>query len=482
MTENATLYTMPNILWICADDFTPDACSAYGNNLIRTPALDHLASQGIRFDRAYCTCPLSTPSRQSFWTGRYPRSIGVTLSTTRLPKDEITLPTILKHNGYAIAAFGKTHYYWPRRHEFDVCCDWEEYQHWLTCKPPVALPANIKTLGKWRPFFDPARIWLNSDCLPYPAVDTDMYGTFLTTQAIKYLAQKQTQPFFLYLSYYETHSPFNFPIEYSGRYDPRSFNVPLVTIEDIKCIPKVFRDLTESDKQGILAAYATSAEFMDKNVGMILNALDQSEYANNTLVIFTSDHGYLLGQHGRFEKHCCFEPAVRTALLMRFPTLIHSGQSTSALVELIDLMPTVLEWCGIDTPKNVQGRSLIPLLTQQTNLHREYVIAEYADNEEIMIRTERWKLIYSTGTRQRLDGYYIDIPTTPWLQLYDLMNDPNELVNLAGQNEYASLLEHLINKIIEHLIRTDRNPQSIPQSQDIKTILAHCLAPKDGFN
>jgi choline-sulfatase len=132
----------PNIVWICADDFTPDVCGTYGNRIVRTACLDRLASQAIRFDRAYCACPLSTPSRQSFWTGRYPRSIGVTLSSTPLPDDEVTLPVLLRRAGYEVAAFGKTHFYWPRRHEFDVCADWPEYEAWLSNTVPMAPSTN----------------------------------------------------------------------------------------------------------------------------------------------------------------------------------------------------------------------------------------------------------------------------------------------------------------------------------------------------
>ena len=365
--------------------------------MVRTPCLDRLAAQGIRFDRAYCTCPLSTPSRQSFWTGRYPRSIGVTLSRTPLPDDEVTLPTLLRRAGYAVAAFGKTHYYRPRRHEFDICVDWAEYEDWFWCHVRSSSFSDAEVLGPWRPFVDPARVWLNSDCLPYAAIDADMLGTFLASRAAKYLAEKKTMPFFLYVSFYETHSPFWFPAEYRGRHDPRSFRVPPVEPEEQSRLPTAFRELTEADKQGIIAAYATSAEFLDKNLGLVLDALDGSGHAGNTLVIFTSDHGYLLGQHGRFEKHCCFEPAVRAALLMRFPGLIRAGRATSALVELIDLVPTILELCGEPAPANLHGRSLAPLLREQTSSHRERVIAEYADNEEAMIRTDRWKLIYCTG-------------------------------------------------------------------------------------
>ena len=472
----------PNIVWICADDFTPEFCGAYGHPIVRTPSLDRLSAQGIRFDRAYCTCPLSTPSRQSFWTGRYPRSIGVTLSPTPLPDDEVTLPTLLRAAGYQIAAFGKTHFYRPRRHEFDVCVDWKEYETWLEDRPPVPLPHWIDRLGPWRPFYDPARIWLNSDCLPYPAFNVDMYGTFLATEAAQYLATEPTQPFFLYVSFYETHSPFAFPVEFRGKYDPCDFSVPAVGPEDQNRLPGVFGSLTEADKQGIRAAYATCTEFMDKNVGIVLDALDRSCHADNTLVIFTSDHGYLLGEHGRFEKHCCFEPAIRAALMMRFPEMIPANQSTAACVSLIDLFPTILELCGIPLPTNLHGTSLTALLSNPKSAHRDCIFTEYADNEEAMIRTERWKLIYSTGARRRRDGYALDQPDDgPFVQLFDLANDAGECINLADRPECADLAEQLTRELADHLVRTAREPGLIPKTQDLRQTLSHCLKPRDAI-
>jgi choline-sulfatase len=308
-----------------------------------------------------------------------------------------------------------------------------------------------------------------------------MFGTFLASRAAQYLAGQRRRPFFLYVSFYETHSPFWFPVEYRGRHDPGSFRVPPVGPEDQTCLPPVFLELTEADKKGIMAAYATSAEFMDKNVGLVLDALDRSHHADNTLVIFTSDHGYLLGQHGRFEKHCCFEPAVRAALLMRLPGLIRPGRATRALVELIDLVPTILELCGELAPANLHGRSLASLLRDQTSVHREHVIAEYADNAEAMIRTRRWKLIYSAGVRRRMDGYALDRPSgEASVQLFDLENDPHETINLAGRAGHAALVGELTNALADHLLRTAREPQFVPQSGDIPLILRHCLTPRDG--
>jgi len=470
----------PNIVWICADDFTPDACGAYGNAIVRTPHLDRLAKEGIRFDRAYCACPLSTPSRQAFWTGRYPRAIGVTLSRTPLPDDEVTLPTLLRRSGYEVAAFGKTHYYWPRRHEFDLCVDMEEYKDWLAAQERIPLPRGVKVLGPWRPLIDPAAVWLNSACLPYAAVDARMFGTFLASEAARYLERSRPHPFFLYVSFYETHSPFWFPVEYAGRHDPRSFPAPKVGPEDRPWIPRVFRDLSDADKQGIQAAYATTAEFMDKNVGIVLDALNRSPHSSNTLVIFTSDHGYLLGQHGRFEKHCCFEPAVRAALLIRYPRLIRKGRSSGALIELIDLLPTILELCRVALPSNLHGRSFAPLLREHTALHRQQVVAEYSDNAEAMIRTTRWKFIYGTGKRRRKDGYALDrAEPTPFIRLYDLDTDPDETTNLANIVEHARLVQRLIRELADHVVATARDRRRFPQQSDGRAILDCCLSPSD---
>src|SRR5262249_1131759 len=152
-----------------------------------------------------------------------------------------------------------------------------------------------------------------------------------------------------------------------------------------------------------------------------------------------------LGQHGRFEKHCCYEEAVRSALILRMPGVIGPGRATNALVELIDVVPTILELCRCDIPANIHGKSLVPLLRGDVDRHREHVIAEYADNAEAMVRTERWKLVYSAGNRRRGDGYARGIvPPGRSLRLYDLEEDPGELRNLAGCPGNESVVSDLI--------------------------------------
>lgn len=471
----ATMNVQPNIVWICADDFTPDACGAYGSTKGATPRLDQLAAEGLLFDRAFCNCPLSTPARQAFWTGRYPRSIGVTLSPMPLPEEEVTLPELLHDSGYHTAAFGKTHFYCPRSRGLDLHLDFLDYQQ---LGGPEPIPPDIPALGPWMPFYDPADVWLNSRCLPYAARDQDMFGTYLATHASQWLQEQSREPFFLYVSFHETHSPFRFPIEYRDRYKPDQFEVPEVTLADRLALPQVFQSLTPEQKKGILAAYHTCSSFMDKNVGLVLDALDQSGHRDDTIVIFTSDHGYLLGQHGRFEKHCCFDPGIRVALMLRYPTLIASGQKCSAFVELIDLLPTLLEQCGIPVPENIQGRSLSGLLNGNSSSHRDAILVEYADNAEAAIRTERWKLIYSAGNRHRGDGYARShsLPG-PRTMLFDLIDDPEEQQDLSGEPEHQELIEELLQRLVHHLQATAREPLAIPDGGSTEELLAALLLP-----
>jgi arylsulfatase A-like enzyme len=469
-----------NVLWICGDDHAPYVIGAYGNRQVRTPNLDKLASQGMRFDRAYCNSPVCTASRQSFLTGRYPRTIGVTQLKTPLPDREVTLAELLKQAGYDTAAIGKMHFNSNLKHGFDLRVDNPQHNEWLRAKGKVPVPEGIEVQPPWKPFVDPARIWLNSSCLPFGAVDADMTGTYFAAQASRFLQQQIKKPFFLMVSFTEPHSPFHFPVEYRQRIKRDEFKAPQSGPNDAWQIPEVFRELTDAEKQGIAAAYYTSVEYLDKSIGIVLDALEKSGQAQNTLVVYTGDHGYMLGQHGRFEKHCGYEPAVRSPLIVRFPEKVNPGQSSQALVELIDVAPTVLELAGLPVPATVQGKSLAPLLAGKTSSHRARVFIEYSENEEAYIRTDRWKFIYSTGKRLRQDGYATGLPLRGrTIQLFDLDHDSEEITDLAKRPEHAALIGEFTALLADHLKRTARQPELIPQIDDVHAVLEFCLQPRD---
>jgi choline-sulfatase len=469
----------PNVLILCADDHAPYVCGAYGNRIVRTPVLDRLARTGLRFDRAFCNSPVCTASRQSFLTGRYPRTIGVTQLTTPLTDDETTLAELMAEAGYDTAALGKMHFNSDRKHGFGLRLDLPDYRRWRQSQPTEALPDGMKFLPAWRPFRDPAREWLNAECRPYAAGDADMASTWLARQAAAWLKQPRTRPFFLMVSFYEPHSPFHFPMEYAGRHRPEEFDVPPVSQADAETAPAVFSDLTAAEKQGIMAAYYTSVEFLDANVGRVLAALDQSGHAHDTLIVYLSDHGYLLGQHGRFEKHCSYDEAIRVPLLISYAPLVSPGTNTGTLIELIDLAPTILEICQLPVPAAVQGRSFTKVLSAPGVEHRDAVIVEYAPNEEIAIRTAGWKLVYLAGKHQRRDGYApLRPPAGREIRLFDLENDPQELVNVADRPENRPLREQLLNRLARHLRETARRKEQIPQG-DLFQLLDYCVQPRD---
>jgi arylsulfatase A-like enzyme len=188
----------------------------------------------------------------------------------------------------------------------------------------------------------------------------------------------------------------------------------------------------------------------------------------------------MLGQHGRFEKHCSYEPAIRAPLLMRWPGTIPAAQSTSALVEFIDIAPTVLEYCGVAVAPEIQGQSLVPLLAGRGTRHRQEVFVEYSENEEAAVRTERWKLVYSSGRRERQDGYTTGRPVPGrTIRLFDLERDPDETTNLAHRQENASLVAELTHKLAEHLRRTARRPELLPKGGDDYALLDQALKPHD---
>jgi choline-sulfatase len=341
--------------------------------------------------------------------------------------------------------------------------------------------SDTAVLPVWRPFNDQAAIWLNSGGLPYGAMDEQMYGTYLTRNAAEFLSGNVDQPFFAYVAFQETHSPFHFPIDFEYRCDAENI-VPPEPPSDLSKLPMVFENLTRKEKQGIIASYYTCASFMDGNIGIILDALEGSRFARNTLVVFSSDHGYMLGHRGLFEKHCCYEPSIRVPLLVRFPDGLGAGSSSRELVPLIDIVPTLLDICGIEQPLDLPGKSLLALITEKQSTWRDYVVSHYSDNEEACLVEKRWKLIYRTGNRLRRDGYRTTAqPGGPSVELYDLQEDPEETRDLAGAPTQRARAACMVEKLADHMAATVRDPTILSGAAEPHEILNACLTPPDSW-
>lgn len=471
--------TRPNILLLIADDHRGGVLGIDGDPRKATPRLDGLARQGVRFDRAFCNAPVCTASRQSFITGKLPHAVGVTQLNTRLPEDAVTLGDWLGRAGYMTAALGKMHFNAPSRHGFQRRIDRQDWLANLAAHPPQGGDHRRPC----RPFRDPAATWLNARCQSFGLPEASMETTYYADQAIRFLDRRRedSKPFAMVVSFYDPHCPFGFPSEYSGRFRPDQFTVPNVSHADRRNQPLLFRSLTSEDVRGIQAAYYTSLSFVDHQVGRVLDALDSTGLSANTVVVYLGDNGYMLGQHGRFEKHCFFEPAVRVPFLMRWPGHIPANRRIDGLVELVDLLPTLLEFLKLPAPPRIHGKSLVPLILENSGaMGREFVFSEYLENEEAMVRTDRYKLIVGTGSRVRDDGYVTAQPRPgPYERLYDMKSDPDEMTDIADRPDMARVKAEMRRRLYVRLISTRVGLEPVPSRMTETEAIHWCLVPRD---
>ena len=480
-----------NVLFISADDHAAHALGCYGNELIRTPNLDRLAARGARFTHAYTNAPLCTPSRQSLITGRYPHASGVTLLQTPLAEEQVTIADYLKERGFQTGAVGKMHFNSQLKHGFDYRIDGADHDAYLEQKPPRKIPEGTPVKPHWNPLHDPARLYLNADTLPgngYPRAtnwerqgyyDDDFVGTYFVNRAADFIRENRKNRFCLWLSFYEPHAPYNFPVEYAGKFDPSDMPLPEMGPDDDRWVPAVFRELNEEQKRGIIASYYTSVEYLDVNVGRILRVLEEEGLDRDTLVVYVGDHGYLLGHHGAFEKQTMWDEALRIPMIVRDPRLEPS--TVTALVEMLDLVPTILDTLGVDPMPTAQGRTLVPLLRGETDRHRDFIFSQYHADNLAGVRTERWKYMFTTGAHDLSflfpTGYG---PSGRHQRLFDLRQDPAEFTNLAADPQHKAVLEDLQLKMESVFLETDPRAARLPEGLSIEERLEWFLEPPEG--
>lgn len=471
----------PNFLFILADDHAGYVLGCDGNAQARTPNLDSLAAGGTRFARHYCNAPVCTPSRQSFFTGQMPHMAGVTRLATSLQPEKPTLAKQFKTAGYRTAVFGKMHFNRaaaPGLYGFDeMMTERELQQAWMREVRPRPIPPEIRTKPAWRPFKDPARIWLNAEKLPYPRYEEEMKSAYLVRQAARYLEENRDKPFALWVSFQEPHSPFDFPVESRARFDAARFSPPRAGAEDRWQVPLIFRELSDADKQGIIAAYYTSVEYLDRNIGRVLDTLRRLKLEEDTLVVYMADHGYDLGHHGRFEKHCGYDQALRVPLILRWPGRVRRGEVRD-MTEHVDVPATLADLMGLDALPVMHGRSLRPYLEGRKIAGRDHIFSEYLENEEAFIRTDRYKFIFCSGKRARTDGYDIDNPTPGrYRRLFDLAADPGEFTDVAAK--HPGVVERMETLMIERFRRTHPEAAQEPQRLSRAEALEWYLRPRD---
>ena len=426
---------LPNVLFLAVDDL---ACTlgCYGDLLAKTPNLDRLAAGGVRFDRAYNQLPLCNPTRASLMTGLRPDQIKV-YDLDRHFRDEIpdvvTLPQAFQKAGYFAARVGKIyHYNVPASIGTDGFDDPPSWN--LTVNPKgrdkteEALVINAEPHRK----ISAALSWLAAD-----GADEEQTDGMIATEAIRILQQQRSQPLFLAVGFFRPHTPYVAPKRYFELYPIDQIRLPYAPPGDRDDIPlPAFAhncpvpnyNLSEDKLLAATQAYYACVSFVDAQVGRLLDALDRSGQAENTIVVLWSDHGYHLGEHeGIWQKRTLFEQAARAPLIIRAPGTQGRGQACRRVVEFLDLYPTLTAQAGIAAPEGLAGRDLSPLLNDPLADWDGVAVTQIlrpADDrldEPVMgcsIRTDRWRLT------EWADG-------SQGIELYDHHADPLEFENLA---------------------------------------------------
>jgi iduronate 2-sulfatase len=427
------------VLFIAVDDLGP-ALGCFGNNVVQTPHIDRLARTGVRFARAYNQIPLCNPSRASVLTGLRPDTTQVyDLSRhfrASVP-DAVTLPQLFRQNGWFAARVGKLyHYDVPAGIGTDGLDDAPSWDRVANPKGrDVADEKLIVNPTPSRPI-SAALSWLAAD-----GADEEQTDGMIATEAIAMLEKYRQQPLFLGVGFFRPHTPFVAPKKYFDLYPLDRIHLPVTPEGDRDDIPpSAFAHnnavphygLDEPTLRRALQAYYASVSFVDAQVGRLLDALDRLKLADSTLVVLWSDHGYHLGEHGGiWQKRTLFEESAGAPLLIRAPGAAGNGTASTAVVEFVDIYPTVARWAALTLPKTLAGRDLAPLLADPIRDWSGVAFTQIlrpGDGRPVMgrtVRTDRWRY---TEWNEGAAG----------IELYDQAADPREIVNLASDPRHAA--------------------------------------------
>ncbi|QEF99802.1 Arylsulfatase [Stieleria maiorica] len=429
----------PNFLVIVSDDQRPDTIAALGNPVIDTPNLDRLVREGMTFERATCAFPLCVPSRAEILTGATAFRNGVPYGGGRLKPGQTFWADALRKAGYQTWYSGK----WmndgsPKTRGY------EETSALFSSGGAGALGREPR-YGRYGRLITGYRGWTfkTDDGKPELEKGIGLVGEtskHIADGAIALLERKSDKPFFLHVNFTAPHDPLIIPPGYEDKYDPDEVPVPANLLpehpfdhgnlrgRDEQLLPW---PRTESDVRREIAAYYAVIDDMDHQIGRILNTLRKSGRDENTVIIFTSDHGLALGSHGLMGKQNMYEHTIGVPFIIAGPGIPH-GKRTDAQIYLRDIYPTTCELAGIAIPDSVDGKSLAAVLNGTADQIYPAVYGYYHDVQR-MVRTKRWKLI--------------QYPRIDEVQLFDLENDPLEQHDLASSNEHAAIRDKLADQM-----------------------------------
>lgn len=429
----------PNVLFIAVDDMNVDL-GCYGHPIVRSPHIDRLAARGVRFDRAYCQLPLCSPSRASLLTGLRPSTTRVyDLSyhfRTGLP-DVVTLPQLFRRNGYFAARVGKIYHYGnPGQigtNGLDDPASWE-----VVVNPRGRDKDEERLIANHTPS---RGLGSSLSFLAADGTDEEQTDGKVALEAIRLMEEHREEPFFIAAGFYRPHCPYIAPKRYFDMYPLEKIPLPEVSKADVAGVPEPalastkpwpWFGVTREEAREAKRAYYAAISFVDAQVGKLLDALDRLGLASKTTIVFWSDHGYHLGEHGLWMKMSLFEESARAPLIFAGCGVPAAGRACERTVEFVDVYPTLADLAGLEPPGGLEGASLRPLLEDPT---RPWGRAAFTQLERggfpgYAVRTERWRYVeWDEGRRGA--------------ELYDHAADPGELRNLASDPAHAAAVEEM---------------------------------------
>lgn len=448
-----------NVVFIVCDDLNADLGS-YEDSIVKTPNLDRIRENAVRFNYAYCQYPLSGPTRASFLTGYSPYRTEVMDLTTNFRKampHAVTLPQLFKNNGYQTIRVGKVfHANVPADIGHDGQLD--DAQSWTKKWNPIGID---KTMEQHVHIVTPQLVFGNriGGALAYleiPSNDNEHTDAIGANIACMEIHNNKSTPFFLAMGFYRPHTPYIAPSKYFNMYPWQKMSLPNVPADDwdnkpecARTSPGVNFGLPHDELKKAKAAYYASITFMDAQIGKILDKLEEEGLAQNTAIVFVGDNGYNLGQHGQWQKQLLFEHSTRVPLIISVPGVTVGKKSYDKPVELLDIYPTIAAVCGLKAPDDLDGRNIAPLLTNVETPWNENAysvqtrkpgafkstVKEFTIGRSV--RTERYR--YTEWNDGRAGG-----------ELYDYQNDATEHHNLYNNKKYKKIQSQLANDLQMH--------------------------------
>ena len=439
-----------NVLFIISDDLRPTV-GCYGNPIVKTPNIDALAARGTRFDHAYAQFPLCNPSRSSLLNGRYPTQTGVMDNNTYFRKqhpDYVTLPQYFKDQGYASLRTGKIFH-----GGIDDMVSWTEGGEAVDPNIVNRPPSPVATGQGARETDDPDVPAANrparastSDRIVVLDGDGESHGDYkIATRAIEYLERYKDKPFFLAVGFNKPHSPPTAPRKFFDLYDqnkiplPPDFNThplapkgfPDISVPHRNADLFIGRDSSADEAREMIRAYYASVSFVDAQVGRVIEALDRLHLRDNTVIVFWGDHGYHLGEKGKWSKaYSLWDVGLGVPLIIEVPG--GKPQTTGRPVQLLDLYPTLADLAGLPAPPSMEGRSIAPLLTKPNAnwTYPAFAVVMFQGKLGRSVTTERWHYVeWDEGRAGAM--------------LLDHQKDPLELRNLADDSSFAGRIKEM---------------------------------------